>query len=218
MDDWDFLCVPGLVVAYLEAFDEANKKVGASRNILKTEVIYYASPDEMLSNEAKWNLSRVRQLAAVSDAAHPGLILGVVTGPVADLAGQVQDKLKVVTAMRSKLAVAQDPQTEHVLNKDCLNVSSVNHILQVHGHVLATETTCLGAFDEGARREQERFFLGVTEESFVQAALGPGWRAWVADGYGHGQSGKHGHHASGPKSQGHGCGGSKRRLARTRPE
>ena len=68
----------------------------------------------------------------MTDAAHPGLTLGVMTGPVADLAGQVQDKLKVVTAMRSKLAVAQDPQTEHVLNKDCLNVSRVNHILRVH--------------------------------------------------------------------------------------
>ena len=101
----------------------------------------------MLLNEARWNLNRVRQLAAVSGAAHPGLTLGVMTGPVADLAGQVQDKLKVVTAMRSKLAVAQDPQTEHVLNKDCLNVSRVKHILRVHGHVLAMEASCLNAFD-----------------------------------------------------------------------
>ena len=52
-------------------------------------------------------------------------------GPVADLAGQVQDKLKVVTAMRSKLAVAQDPQTEHVLNKDCINARRVNHIIRL---------------------------------------------------------------------------------------
>ena len=61
--DGDILCVPGLVVAYLEAFDEANKKVCASRNIFKTEVIYYASPDETLDEES-WQLGRVRQLAA----------------------------------------------------------------------------------------------------------------------------------------------------------
>ena len=135
----------------------------------------------MTLNEVSWQLGRVRQLAAVADAVPPGFTLGVMNGPVEDLAGQVQDKLKVVTAMRSKLAVAQDPQTEHVLNKDCLNASRVNHILRLHGHVLATESTCLGAFYDGARREQERLFPGLMEESFVQAALGPrvgglGWR------------------------------------------
>ena len=79
----------------------------------------------------------------------------MVTGHTKDLTEPVHDKLKVATAMRSKLSVAQDPQTEHVLNKDCLNVSRVNHILRVHGHTLAEETTCFEAFDEGAR-----FFLG----------------------------------------------------------
>ena len=107
------LCTPGLVAAYLEAFDEANKQVGTARNIFKTEVIYYASPTEMFLNESSWNLARVWKLATVTDASHPGLTLGVVTGPTKDLTEQVHDKLKVVTAMRSKLAVAQDPQTEH---------------------------------------------------------------------------------------------------------
>ena len=106
LDDGDILCVPGLVAAFLEAFDEANEKYRATMNIAQTEVIYYASPAEMFRNEASWNLARVRQLATVTDASHPGLTLGVDTKPTEDLAGQVQDKLKVVKAMRSKLAVA----------------------------------------------------------------------------------------------------------------
>ena len=81
LDDGDILCVPGLVAAYFEAFDEANKKVGATMNIFKIEVIYSASPAEMFQNEASWNLARVRQFAAVTDASHPGLTLGAVTGP-----------------------------------------------------------------------------------------------------------------------------------------
>ena len=86
----------------------------------------------------------------------------------------------MVTVIRSKLAVAQDPQTEHVLNRDCLNVSRVNEILRVHGQTLVADAGSLSAFDERARREQERFF-GLTEESFAQAALGAkvgglGWR------------------------------------------
>ena len=76
LDDGELLCVPGLVADDLEAFGEANKKVGATMNIFKTQVIYYASPAEMLQNEASWNLARVRQLAAVTDAPHPGLTLG----------------------------------------------------------------------------------------------------------------------------------------------
>lgn len=70
---------------------------------------------------------------------------------IEDIAGQVQDKLRVVTAMSSKLAVAQDPQTEIVLNRDCLNVSSVTHVLRVHGQLLAADARSLIAFDEGAR-------------------------------------------------------------------
>ena len=67
------------------------------------------------------------------------------------------------------------------MNKDCFNVSRGNHILRVHGHALATETGCLGAVDDGARKEQEMVFPCLTKESFVQAALGPkvgglGWR------------------------------------------
>ena len=123
----------------VEAFDEANKKVGATRNIFKTEVIYSESPTEMLLHETSWNLARVRKLATVTDASYPGLTLGVVTGPIKDVTEQVQDKFKVVISMRSKLAVAQDPQTEHVLNKDCLNASRVNHILREQPEPLISE-------------------------------------------------------------------------------
>ena len=38
LDDGDILCVPGLVVVYLQAFDEIDKTAGATRNLFKTEV------------------------------------------------------------------------------------------------------------------------------------------------------------------------------------
>lgn len=63
-------------MAYLEAFDEATKKAGAARNLFKAEVICSANPTKIVQNEASWSFKRMRELAAVSDAAHPGLTLG----------------------------------------------------------------------------------------------------------------------------------------------
>ena len=43
MDDGDIMCHPILMPSFLQAFDVANARVGADRNPLKTEVIYYVN-------------------------------------------------------------------------------------------------------------------------------------------------------------------------------
>jgi hypothetical protein len=66
LDDGDILCDPRLVVPYLEAFDAANKTVGAERNVKKTEVIYLALQEELDQHGLNWCLHRVAELATIS--------------------------------------------------------------------------------------------------------------------------------------------------------
>ena len=181
IDDGDVLIDPRLVQPYLEAFDAANQGPGAERNSLKTEVIYYASDSDMVEHASDWHLDAVRELASVRTAEHPGLTLGVVTGPADDINAQLQQKANVVRAMQEKVAVAADVQTEHVLNRECLGVGRVNHILRVHGHALQAHEGHLERFDGAMRNEMDRLFPGLTDEGSEQASLavsagGLGWR------------------------------------------
>ena len=181
LDDGDVLCDPRLVSSYLKAFDEANGAAGATRNLEKTEVIYYASELTLKDPPADWNLSWVQQNAAVHSADNPSVTLGVCTGGKEAILDQVTQKAKVVQAMTERIAVCGDAQTEHVMYKQSLGVCRLNHILRVHGHALVTAKDALDPFTQVARGAQARLFPGLTEESFRQAALGPevgglGWR------------------------------------------
>ena len=80
LDDGDVLCDPLLVPAYLRAFDDANKLVGAMRNAKKTEVVYYATRDEMERNSSIWRLEEVRGMASLLTPEDANLTLGVAIG------------------------------------------------------------------------------------------------------------------------------------------
>ena len=58
--------------------------------------------------------------------------------------------------MREKVALAQDVQTEHILNRECLGVGRVNHILRVHGNELRREGGVLELFDRLSGAELDR--------------------------------------------------------------
>ena len=181
LDDGDIICDPLLVMPYLECFDRANPKVGADRNRKKTEVIYYATEEEMRNHRETWQLGRVEREAAVSSAACGSLTLGVATGPSSSVDEQLQTKVRVVRAMQEKAAVCQDPQTEHVLCRQSLGIGRVNHILRVHGHELVQRRDKLEAFDDVTREVVDRLFPGLSAEGYEQATLtavlgGIGWR------------------------------------------
>ena len=80
MDDGDILCDPELVLPYLRAFDAADARTGAERNLLKTEVIFLAIEEQMTDNARRGSMHEVRSLASVKCATDPIVTLGVATG------------------------------------------------------------------------------------------------------------------------------------------
>ena len=184
LDDGDILTHPALALRYLKAFDEHNKGVGAARNRKKTELVYYCTQEELDTAPASWCLDELKEEAVIMRADDGPLTLGVVTGSIGTIREQISRKAKVVAAMHAKAAVCGDTQVEHVLARQSLGIGRVNHILRVHGAELAGLEGCLEPFDRSAAAAQARSFLGVTEESFDQAALGVsaggmGWRRAV---------------------------------------
>ena len=181
LDDGDILCDPVLVRPLLEAHDHADHAVGGQRNKSKTEVIYFADDATLASHEAAWQLGAVRQMASIRTAADSGMTLGVATGAHEAVEEQLERKAQVVRAMQERVAIAQDVQTQHILNRESLGVGRVNHILRVHGDTLARQSTKLGDFDSTINREMDRLFPGLSNESRDQATLAPaygglGWR------------------------------------------
>ena len=170
-----------MVVHYLTAFDEANPKVGAERNKTKMEVIYFATAEEMNAHRVQWRLHEVEQQAEVKSASQGTMTLGVMTGPDSSIDEQMWNKVKVVKAMQERVAICQDPQTEHVLNRQSLGIGPVNHLLRVHGSELAKRPGRLEAFDEVTKSATDRLFPGLTADGHEQATLtsvlgGIGWR------------------------------------------
>ena len=181
LDDGDILCDPRLVPALIQHYDPADAEVGGKRNIPKSEVLYYATAAELEEHEAEWQVDTVRTLASVRTANDSGMTLGVVTGSLAKIEEQLERKADVIRAMQERVAVTNDVQTQHVLNRECLGVGKVNHILRVHGDQLAQEGTSLAKFDVAMRTEMDRLFPGLTDEGRQQATLaaakgGLGWR------------------------------------------
>ena len=181
LDDGDILCDPRLVLSFLTTFDDENPKVGAERNRLKTKVFYMTDADTLETNATPWQLDGVRALATVATIAEVEPTLGVVTGEPEAVEEQLRQKVEVVKAMQTKVAICQDVQTEHVLNRDSLGIGRVNHILRVHGDMMLRHDTTLGGFDDARGEALDRLFPGLTPESKDQASLsesygGLGWR------------------------------------------
>ena len=182
LDDGDIICDPLLVLPHLKAFDQANAPAGAQRNLIKTEVVLLASEEEIARNSTAWNLEQVRALATVKSATDPGITLGVATGELQVCKDQLLQKVEVNRSMQQKVQICADAQTEHVLNRQCLGINKVNHILRVHGEALWRDREILASFDENQRTTLDRLFPGLTEEGHKQAVLGAsvgglGWRS-----------------------------------------
>ena len=77
------------------------------RNTKKTEVLYYSTPDEMERNSNIWRLREVRRLASLLTPEDANLTLGVAIGGPQAIAEQLQQKVEVVRAMHSRIAICQ---------------------------------------------------------------------------------------------------------------
>ena len=69
----------------------------------------------------------------------------------------MQRKVQVVRAMHERVAIVGDVQTEHVLERECLGIGRVNHILRAHGDQLMRSGSSPEAFDATVRQEIECF-------------------------------------------------------------
>ena len=82
-------------------------------------------------------------------------------GPRQCVADLLLIKADVIRAMRERVQLCQDPQTEFALIRESLGVSrvSVNHIFRVHGHMILEEESVARTFDEvGVGESLERLF------------------------------------------------------------
>ena len=127
MDDGDIMCHPILVLLFLQDFDVANARVGAERNPLKTEAIYFV--DDLDASPPEWKIGDGRSLAKTSAVTDSSFTLGVAVGSRQFIADQLLSKANVIRAMHGRVQLCQDPQTEFSLLRECLGVSRINHIL-----------------------------------------------------------------------------------------
>ena len=129
-----------LVSSYLQTFDTADVKIGAERNPLKTEVIYF-SPNLAAAPPVS-RVTDVCLLASVSRAACGSNTLGVTVEPrqfIADSLLAKKEQADVIRAMHECVQLCQDPRAEFALLRESLGVSRMNHILRVHGHTILQE-------------------------------------------------------------------------------
>ena len=107
MDDGDIMCHPILVLPFLQDFDGANARVGAERNPMKTEVIYYVN--DLDAAPPEWNIGDVRSLAKTSAVTDGSITLGVAVGSRQFVKDQILSKADVIRAMRERVQLLPRP-------------------------------------------------------------------------------------------------------------
>ena len=166
MDDGDILCHPILVLPFLQDFDVANARVGAERNPLKTEVIFYVN--DLDAAPPEWRIGDVRSMAKTFAVTDGSITLGVAVGSRQFIADELVSNADVIRAMHKRVQLCQDPQTEFSLLRGCLGVSRINQILRFHGHTILEEQSAAAVFDEIGQRSLEQLFPGLAEDSMTQ--------------------------------------------------
>ena len=79
LDDGVIICHPILVPSFVQEFVVSNAKVGAERNPLKTEVIYYVN--DLDAAPLEWKIHGMQNMAKVSTVTAGSITLGVAVGP-----------------------------------------------------------------------------------------------------------------------------------------
>ena len=139
------------------------------RNPLKTEVIHHVN--DLDAAPPEWRIDDVRSVAKTSAVTDGSIPLGVAVGSRQPTTDQLLSKADVIQAMRERVQLCQDPETDFALLRESLGVSRINHILRVHGHTILEEQSAAEVYDEIGHRSFERLFTGLTEDSMTQATL-----------------------------------------------
>ena len=125
LDDGGIRCHPILVLLFLQASDAANITIGAERNPQKTEVIYFVA--DLDAAPLVWKISDFRAQASVSTAVHGNVTLGVAVGSRKKIADQLLANADVIRAMRERVQLCQDSQTEFAFLRESPGVGRINH-------------------------------------------------------------------------------------------
>eukprot|EP00973_Karenia_brevis_P061467 8547034-Karenia_brevis.AAC.1 len=97
----------------------------------------------------EWSLQKLQALGQVHVLPSSIVTLGAETGDVSNMLNQFQEKTLVVKAMLKKLPFVQDSAVELVLQRACLSVGKIAHLLRANGTELAGQDAddVLQAFD-----------------------------------------------------------------------
>ena len=114
MDDGDIMCHPILVPSFLQEFDVAIARVGAERNPVKTEVIYYGNDLDAAPPSGESATCRIWPKPQQSPRGC--MTLGVAVGPRQHIADQLLAKADVIRAMHESVQLCQDPRKQNLLS------------------------------------------------------------------------------------------------------
>ena len=173
LDDGTIVLNPVLAVPFLEAFDRRSVEVGAERNRQKTKVSMLLPETEAAEHSERWQLERLRDLADVSFEPQSLETLGAETASTSAIVRHFREKTRVADTMLKRIPLCQNAQVELVLQRACLGVSKVNHLLRANGAELAEEKTALRAFDAVQEQGLRRLVPGLTESGREQAMRAP---------------------------------------------
>ena len=121
----------------MRKFDELNADIGGSRNIRKTEVVVYATRQQMENLGGAWKIEEIKALANITwpeDEESEVITLGLVCGTPAAQARQFEKRGNVIAKMAEKIQVVQDTQIELNLTRAALGVGKVTHMLRGHSY------------------------------------------------------------------------------------
>ena len=163
-DDGDIMCHPMLVPSFLQEFDVANARVGAERNPLKTEVIFYVNDLEAAPPE--WRVGDVRSLAKTSAVTDGSIrsrcwVSAVHHGPAPEQGRCHPSNARTRRSSPSERLSGRQPYQPHPAGS------------RPHNTILE-EQRAAEVYDEIGQRSVERLFPGLIEDSMTQATLSAG--------------------------------------------
>ena len=172
LDDGTIVAHPLLGVAFLEAFDRQSQRPGSERNRTKTKAAFLLPAKVDIAPE--WRVDRLKELADVTIGPSQLEALGAETVSGEAVVRQFKDKTRIVDTMVRRIALCQDAQVELTLQRSCLGISKVNHLLRVSGTELAREENALLAYDNAQLHGLRRLVPGLTDNGAEQAMRAAG--------------------------------------------
>ena len=126
--------------------------------------------DEAQPFAAEWQLDLLKELADVRWLPQNCGVLGVEVGTDACKLQQLAAKSCVAEAMLRRLPLCQDAQVELNLQRSCLAVAKINHILRANGTELLQQPESLRKYDRAQHDALGRIITGMTGRGQRQAS------------------------------------------------